>query len=115
MFRVYDVRVWPFSWAVFDVSTDVILPKPVAETKKTMLVVTSAVRSPPRGMLARLTFCARKHISHPTPYDAFGPAGADRLGPDRRGGSFLSSLVVLATKPGWSSTRNEINENKFWR
>ena len=61
-------------------------------------------------MLARLTFCARKYIIHTTPYDAFGPAGGDRLGPDLERDSFVSSLLALVTKPGLSSIRNENNE-----
>ena len=63
------------SCQIWDVSNDVSLQTCVAETKKTVLVVTSDLRLPPRGMMARLTFCALRYIGHTTLDDAFGPAG----------------------------------------
>ncbi len=106
---------WPFIWAVFDVSNDVILRKPVAETKKDSVSccfccqITSAWNACPAHLLRA------KHISHPTRRNAFGPAGGYRLGPDRLG-TGDSVFRHLAIKSGLTSTaRNENNEKTFWR
>jgi hypothetical protein len=80
---VDDVWGWPFIWAVFDVSNDVILRKPVAETKIDSVSryfcsqITSAWNARPAHLLRA------DLISHPTLYDAFGPAGCHPCRPDR--------------------------------
>ena len=54
----YVINMADFSCTNCDVSNEVGLQTCVAETEKTVLFVTSDIRLPPRGMIARLTFRA---------------------------------------------------------
>jgi hypothetical protein len=68
--RPVNVPVWSPTGQSIDVSNGVTCPCSDEKTKRTMLEYIFKIKSPPRGMLARLTIFLRTNYCHTNLYDA---------------------------------------------